>query len=450
MRVNTFLLLPLLLLPLSGAVGAEFGVSASATSDSVVYGTFGADPKFDQLATAELSLFLAPDETADLTVRGSYEYLLSGDPYYFSLDELRYTLRSRFGQHGSFEFAMGRFEERDPTGLIFHETVDGFLVSFGLPGVHVSATAGYTGLVFEESSSIVVSIADALELQDDDPFGPPRLYVAANGEHQLTDAGLTLGFGLAAQFDLHDRDDLAAPGDSLFSGAFTGPVQTQYQSVRLFGPIHELVSLDLFGSMVTGSMLSPNFDTVTFEKAPILGFLTGATITATFDAESHPTISAGAVFASGDDDSESTLEGNTSGYATSFVPISTPVRVPWSRDNRGSLLTTSVFYSNLLLAELSASIRPFGALSGYVAKNTTAEIRGAAILRTSEGEPPISDVLSSFTGNYLGAEAAVGISVGFAPFADLQLDGGLFFPNEGAFLSSDLAYVVVGSVRVAY
>ncbi len=449
MRVTRlFLLILLIFAATDAATAVELG--AKGTSDSIVYGTLDGDPEFDQRAAAELSLVLEPDETAELTIRGSYEYLMSGEPYYFSLDELRYALRSDFGNSGFFTFELGRFPESDGTGLIFNEIIDGFSLAFGLPGVSASATAGYTGLVFQESSSVFVSIADAIDLQDDDLFGPPRLYVAAEGLHQLSESGLTLGFGLAAQFDLHDRDELAQPGDSVFSGAFSGAVQTQYQTVRLFGPVEERLRFDLFSSFVTGSMVVPSFDTLAFEKTPILGFLSGANLTAAFPIASRPEISASALFASGDDDSEQIIEGNRAGYSTSFVPISTALRNPWSSDSGGKLLTNTLVYSNLLLAELSASVRPFGSLAGYVAKNTSVKAGGAAVLRPSEGAAPLDGVAPSYNGIYLGSEVNLRLVIGIAPFLEVEFDGGLFFPSAEAFPLSDIWYVAVGSLRAEY
>jgi hypothetical protein len=143
---------------------------------------------------------------------------------------------------------------------------------------------------------------------------------------------------------------------------------------------------------------------------------------------------------SGDADAVGTIEGNGGGLARGFVPVSIP----------DITVTQSVFLTNLLLPELSATVYPFGALSGYAAQNTFLSVSGAALMRPTVGAGPIEGIAATATDLYLGTEATAELEIGIAPFVSINLNGGMFFPYAPALLDDSITYRAVGTVEVRF
>jgi hypothetical protein len=138
------------------------------------------------------------------------------------------------------------------------------------------------------------------------------------------------------------------------------------------------------------------------------------------------------LFASGDADFETFLEGNREELATAFQPVSRPELA----------LVFSPALSNLAVLEASYSIKP--------AANLQTLIKAIAFMRPAAAPVSDSRIDAAADALYLGSE--VDLTVRWRPYSDLGLacSAGLFLPADAAFLASDPDPELEGRIEISF
>jgi len=312
-------------------------------------------------------------------------------------------------------WTLGRYLLTEPTGLIVNQPVDGSALDFDLGGFGFRLAAGYTGLVMRSTTTLVLSAADQDTKQ---LLASPRFFGSVDSS--LTFSGHTITFDALAQQDFTPESKLAKEG-SLFESGKGGRVDTQYLTLKADGPIADRVFYTAFATLGTGTTLSvlPSGVDGIYKYKPITAMLGGFEVSWFVPTFLSSAFSARAIFASGDADASSAVEGNTKGNATLFLPVNTTTL--------GTAFNPAL--SNLGYYELNGSVKP---LSGE------SLVLGAKVLgfqRLVTGTVNAPGVLSNGP-LWLGQELDVYAS--WQPYSDLQLMAsvGAFLPTSGTYASS--------------
>jgi hypothetical protein len=331
---------------------------------------------------------------------------------------------------------LGRVYFRDATGLVLNHAADGAAVDFDFKALKVGLKAGYTGLILRNASTIAVSKYDealaAVPLFGSTPLdpveitGPRRLLISLGMDFpDLFKQELRLGFLM--QQDLNPADRLAARYETAL--ATGGPVNTQYATVSLGGPIVDRLFYSLWFTYGSGDMLTWQADPASatgysYAGTAISAFLTGFKVDWFVPAVLNSAFGARFIFASGDADATSATEGNAAGDANQFAPL-TPAAL-------GTVFAPKL--SNLVFAELSGSLKP---LEGTPLQ-AGAKLQG--YFRPTLGAVGAAGMNPSSSSNFLGMELDIFGTYRILSDLGVSLNGGLFFPDvtpiTGAFLST--------------
>jgi hypothetical protein len=145
--------------------------------------------------------------------------------------------------------------------------------------------------------------------------------------------------------------------------------------------------------------------------------------------------SATVLYASGDGDTTTYVEGNGSGTLTQFVPIS------------GNTLGTafSPSSSNVLATELAFSLKPLGRRGGPIFQTLQTALAITPFFKPSAGAFSDGTVDTAATG-YLGTDVA--LKTNLRPFSDLGagLTLGYFIPNSSAFVPGNGDGILYGQL----
>ena len=175
---------------------------------------------------SNLSLWLITDFGDEIKFfsQGSYTYS-TVTPYMFELDFL--NIRSETSS--LFSYTVGRLWTSDFSGYIFNHTMDGITTELNFPTAVLSMSAGYTGLLFKDSSSVLISKADQSDsLNSEVLFAAPR--IIGGLELLLPELFMTQDLNLSfwMQMDLRSESELLSEGPQLQSSTKGGKLHTQY------------------------------------------------------------------------------------------------------------------------------------------------------------------------------------------------------------------------------
>ncbi len=388
---------------------------------------------------ANLSLWLSAQmgKNIDFLIQGSYTYSTE-NPYFFDLDFLKIE-----GTGISlFYFSLGRFRASDFSGYIIDHRIDGLSFGLSFPWGTISSVAGYSGLLFKESSAIIMSKGDVADLGDEDKIlAAPRL---AGGIDLLfpelflrQDLNLSFWF----QADLRPESEVVSEGTQLPS-INGGKLHTQYTGLGLSGPLAPSLFYDGFAYLGTGKTLF--FFDGAYEFANILSFLGSLGIRYYSEEWNFTKIALRCIYSSGDADYKNDfIEGNTDAAANLFIPV--------SRQNLALIFSPQL--GNIFLTELSFSIKPLSRSGNRTLEKLQTELKVIGFFRSSTGlisEPGIDPASEAL---YLGTE--IDCVINFRPFSDLglSLSGGVFIPNteaDGAFLETEREVEVIGKAGFSF
>lgn len=368
-------------------------------------------------------------------IAGSYTFTLER-PYLFNLDDFR--LKGTFPREGLspsvFSFQFGRYRSTDFTGVVLDHTLDGFTLGFTFPWVTLDIASGFTGLVLKPVSTVTMTKIDYAEQDIAGVITGPKRLVGRVGarfpslfdRHELN---VSFVFQEDLRFLFENADtpavrQLVQEGETAFSAGRGGLLDSQYILLGMKGPIITNLYYDVYGGITTGRTLS--YISGAYEYAAILGFLAAAEIS--YYNEEFLFTRAGFefVFSSGDGDSNSYVEGNTAGLATTFTPI-TPSTL-------GTAFSPGL--GNIFYPKLSFSMKPLSSFESTALRSFQTKLDVYAFFRPTGAPISESGIEPTSSALYLGTE--IDATLRMRPFSDLgvELSFGFFLPSPAAFVPS--------------
>ena len=340
-----------------------------------------------------------------------------------------------------FSLEIGRFFHKEFSGFVFAHRMDGFRMEFGYPSSTLQLAFGYTGLLNKYYTSLVMSKLDALDdLDKDILFAPKRLIGTLSWNIPELFARQNVNFSILVNEDLrHLFEDVIKEGKEVYDPSSGGLVDTQYFGIGLDGPLTSALFYNAFFYLGTGRMLTfvPDSQSNTGEAylyKNILAGMGGVSFRYYLQEFFQSVASVQILYATGDSDSISYIEGNTSGGSSLFLPIS------------GQTLGTAFQpkTSNLLAVELGYSLKPFSSAKGSLLESLQAGAKLTPFFKASKGAMSEGEVDPSARAGYLGTDIAVYGNL--RPFSDLGLGVamGFFLPNSSAFLPGKDDPIVYG------
>jgi hypothetical protein len=408
------LVLILIALVAAGAAALDFG----GTLDSATTVEQASETTLDEEATLAGWVRQKVGDALEIYARGSYTYTID-TPVLVDLDAAWFKGEwDKATGPTLLELTVGRFKTSDFSHLVLDHTIDGLETVFTYPSAVFRATAGYTGLVQKPRSDIVISKADARDIDRTGAvFAPPRL-VGLFDVSLLNVAGSqTVKLAMLFQEDLRPEDGLKQEGDTAQDITRGGRLSTQYLGAFIGGPLGGGLYYDLYGYGNTGQMLSWMDSSLQYQYKPIAAFLAGGGLRF-FGGPMSSVFGLRGILASGDEDARSVTEGNEDGLALGFVPISQTDRA----------LVFSPQLTNLVVGEASYSLKPFDGLGIRALTDLQAVLTALVFARPTTGAASQADPASDSL--YLGTE--VDLVVNYRPFSDLgiALKGGVFLPGD--------------------
>jgi hypothetical protein len=394
LRLIASILLGVLLTFGLGASDWDWG--GSLDNASTLYATTGAGSStLDVVQKDKLALWVAARFSPSLALAVQGSYLISYDsrssspflPYLFDVDYLKLEWILRPNLRGT----AGRFAVAEFTGLVLNHTLDGLAVRWDLPFMYLTGSVGTSALLLKPVSGIILSGSDSADLLDSSVYlAAPRLVQAVSAVFPQLFARQDLTVALLAQEDFRP----------------SGQLHSFYLGTGLNGPIATSLYYDGFLYFQTGSA----------QNTPIVAFLGGLRVRYYIEKVLNSRLDLRAIFASGDADNKTFLDGNTAGNWTLFVPI--------ARQDTGLAFDPPL--GNLLLVEASYSLKPAESLQTILKAQAFLRPSGGAVLET--GLDPDS------TAPYLGTQLEA--IANFRPWSDLglALTLGAFLPGAEAFL----------------
>jgi len=404
--------------------GVLFAVDFGGSLDGTSIISYSED--LSDYRESNLSLWLTSDLGNDIKFfsKGSYTYS-TVSPYLFELDLLNIQKENE----SIFSYTLGRLWTSDFSGYIFSHTMDGIKAEINYPTVSISISTGYTGFLFKESSSVLISKADKSDLLNSEKmFASPRIISGMDIFFPELFLFQDLNLSFWMQFDMHSEEELLEEGPQLPSTAQGGKLHTQYTGLGLKGTLAPSLYYDSQLYLGTGQTLSYIDSAYTYEN--ILSFLGAFGIRYYSQDRFYSKTGFKFIYSSGDSDYTDFTEGNTESTGVNFIPI--------SRATFGQVF--SPLLGNIFLTQLNYSMKPFGSSANIKLQNIQTELIANSFFRSSTGnisEPGINPASSSL---YLGTE--IDAVINFRLFSDLGMSfsGGVFFPDtssSGAFLASD-------------
>ncbi|MFQ3621471.1 MAG: hypothetical protein SNJ78_11080 [Spirochaetales bacterium] len=341
-----------------------------------------------------------------------------------------------------FSIEMGRFFHQEFSNYVFSHRMDGIRMEFGYSWSTLQMAFGYTGLLNKYYTSLVLSRLDGLEdLDKDKLWAPPRFIGSLSLSMPELFARQNVTLSVLVNEDLrHLFDDkVIKEGKETFDPSSGGLVDTQYFGVGLDGPLTSSLFYTAFAYLGTGRILTFVPDTQSntgeaYNYKLIFSGMGGVSLRYYLAEFFQSVAGLQIVYATGDSDTITFLEGNTSGNSSMFLPIS------------GASLGSALQFkpSNLLATELSYSLKPFSAVKGFLLESLQAGTRLTPLFKASKGAMSEGGVDPSKGAGYVGTDLA--LFANLRPFSDLGLGVtlGIFLPNGSAFLPGKDETVVYG------
>ena len=319
-----------------GALAQDFG----GTVDNAT--SLGMDPTFSISDAPKLSfwfktklgqyydLFLQVSSQASFAL--DTQGVASGFSYGMDIDTLQFSGRIPAPQAGLSEMSLslGRMFVADATQNVFAHRLDGISLGFIYPNLQFTFTFGYTGLFWKTASAVLMSNTDLLYVGlDETILGSPRFIGLAEMSLPYI-LGHSATLSLVVQEDLEDTRDagnyLIEEGTLEVIPGRGGPVDTQYASLAMAGPIFGDLYYDGFFTFGTGRVLSYMADEdsstgYSYQYSPIVSFLGGGGLRFYLEEFLFSAFGLRAIYSSGDADSATLIEGNTAGFSETFIPI---------------------------------------------------------------------------------------------------------------------------------
>lgn len=377
--------------------------------------------------------------TFSVAAEGSYNFTLQV-PYLFNLDYLKVDWRV----FPWLSTTLGRFVFSDFSGQVLNHTLDGALIVLDFPGVRISTGAGYSGLQLKPISLILMSRSDTADQSNSSVYlAAPRLIEKLEVLFPSLFSVVDVNLSVVLQQDLRASNQLIQPGEpyQTVTGLSGGALTTEYFGAGVSGAIVSSLYYNLFFYWNAGSALSYVADSTSvtgfsYQYEPVQAFLGGFGLRYYMEETLSSRVGLQAIFSSGDADNTAYYEGNTSGAATMFTPISQEVI--------GLAFTPQL--GNLILIDLNYSFKPF-AQSTSVWKNLQIIAKVLSFFRPTTGAISQPGLSATSTDLYLGVEPE--LIANFRPFSDfgVVVSTGVFVPNGGAFTGPATQPTIAGRIE---
>ena len=335
-----------------------------------------------------------------------------------------------------FTMKLGRFRLSDFSSRVVSHTADGISFGASYPAADLTFAIGYTGLLLNQSSRIFLSKADNFDTAAGQTLAAPRAIALLTMRFPELVLRQDVTLSMVAQEDLRPILEANMPqedrriipeGTTTIDPVRGGAVDTQYVGLGISGPIVAPIYYSGVFYLGTGRTLAYLDDVESptgssYQYTPILSYLAAGGVKAFIESFLFSRLALDVLYASGDADATSLIEGNSAGDYGGFVSLT----------GTASSLAFVPTLSNILLAKASYSARPFSFLRGSALSRLQAGVSGFVFFRPTIG--PISPAglvqggVSAF--DYLGAE--IDATVNFRPFSDLgfAVRGGVFLPSN--------------------
>jgi len=365
--------------------------------------------------------------------KGGYTYRFEGEEkkFYPDLSDFYAYGKYLLDEGRSLNYTLGRSRFNDRTTRIMRSTADGLELKYQNRTMPLRFGIGYTGLVFNQPSEVVVSPADRLEKNDNFLLASPRLIGFAELKYPNLVGSNSLTLALIAQ------QDMRTDGDSYLKSSKGGRFHTQYFELGADGQIIPDLFYSLTGVLQTGQYLVPAFDSAESADYSSLGGMASLTMDYFVEPLYMTTISVDALYSTGDKwstrgDFDGTLlpGGNK---LSRFTPV--------SNSTKGFVYTPQV--GNLIYGDLSVSVKPV--------ETVQLKLSGISFFRAVNG--PVSDAsITADSGSALFLGQEVDFVVNYRPFSDLgfALTSGVFFPNKDILTEGDVQFRVGGYMSVSF
>lgn len=329
-----------------------------------------------------------------------------------------------FGKSNDISYKAGRFTLSDQNKNLFGTIIDGFEVDYNNRLIDISSGLGFTGLVFNKNSAVLMTSKDFTASSDDALLASPRLAEYAEISYFVLPGDGAVTAALLAQQDLRSES-------SIDSGE--GLLHSYYLNLGLKGRLKTSLFYNFY---VTGELGSYNMtadDRILTVAAAAGGLKVDVPITMPL----KPLLSVDLFYSSGDDWGRGDYEGSSIDSSVSTLNQYSG----FTYQTRGFVYNVGL--GNLVYGDVSFTISPFSFMSVRAGSLT--------MFRAVDGpvsELPVSESDSS-SSLFLGEE--VTLALNFRPFSDLglQLKGGAFIPND-AVVSDGVQYKVSGYLSLSF
>jgi len=396
--------------PLFSETVVDWGGFLQSTSKVTIQPEY----EFDQAVQTGLWLNTDFSDNFGLYARGFYIYN-EERPYFADIENLFARGSSLLGTEGEeylLRYSLGRFRFSEFTGYVLNHNLDGFQLNFQLPALSLEASAGYTGLTFVPSSSILVTQSD-YDLQENVAdhgyeLSPPKLIETLKMTIPAIALQQELILNVVLQQDLQPEENFTNPDDRIHSehigfGLRGGLVPSLYQNLFLY--LNRGHGKYATAALLYGGGLSYYNQDFLFTRVQIRG-----------------------LYSSGDNDLNFFYGGYSgSGISSHFITLSASPQF-------GIVFSPQI--GNMSLGEISFSMRPFSKTNSRILEKFQTTLAALTFFRNTGGAISEAGIDLTSDESYLGSE--IDLSLQFRPLSDvgITLAGGLFLPNERVFMEA--------------
>jgi len=370
-------------------------------------GDLAADEQFEfaQRDTAALWLDSYLGDHLFVAAQGSYTFTL--DEYWFlNPDHLylkgEWTVGSEDGVVTGFQ--VGRFQVSEFSGAVLRHILDAASFNIGLPFMQIRVTAGFTGVLFRQRSSILITSQDFTDAGGDGILAPAKLIGIASVKLPELFLRQTVDVAYLTQYDFR----------FLFDDTIDGSLGTHYAGVGIGGPIVGPLYYSAYGYLRVGNTLDS-----TGSEILVLSGIGGGRLRIFLRQALDSVITVGGAYSTGDRDAESYTEGSTDELDSVFLPMSTS---PFG-------LVFSPRFGNLALVRVGYSLKPLVNTGARVLRGFQVKVDLFSFFRPVPGPVSEGGIDTASTSRWLGFEGDV--RIGFRPLSDLgaSLSYGIFIPG---------------------
>ncbi|MCF7949798.1 MAG: hypothetical protein K9M94_14510, partial [Spirochaetia bacterium] len=309
-------------------------------------------------------------------------------------------------------YSLGRFRFSEFTGYVLNHNLDGFRLNFELPALSFEASAGYTGLTFVPSSSILLTQSD-YDLQENVAdhgyeLSSPKIIETLKMTIPALAFEQELILNVVIQQDLQPEENFTNPDDRIHSehigfGLRGGLAPSLYQNLFLY--LNRGHGKYATAALLFGGGLSYYNQDFYFTRVQVRG-----------------------LYSSGDNDHNFFYGGYGGGDTSNhFITLS-------ASPQSGIVFSPQI--GNISLGELSFSMRPFFKSNSRSLEKFQTTLAALTFFRNTGGAISEAGIDLTSDESYLGSE--IDLSLQFRPLSDvgISLSGGLFIPNEAVFMEA--------------